>query len=149
MWFFSQVLPELTEPVTKVDAPISLEQARKELKFPLPDEATEIFYAGYSQWMAYEFRVKYNAPVEVCKSQALLLIERYNKENPDQKISLKFSEISELPFQETENTYPPLNITWFDVHNITNGFVIGGGGSYCPMIWIDADRGLIYYCVTD
>lgn len=58
--------------------PISLEVARQELDIPLPGNATNILYAQYAQWIAYEFMLKFEAPLDVCKSHALLLIERHN-----------------------------------------------------------------------
>jgi hypothetical protein len=55
--------------VTKTDSPLTLEQARKDLRFPLPDEASDIYYARYAQWISYDFIVKFKAPVEICKSR--------------------------------------------------------------------------------
>jgi len=135
--------------VTKVDSPLTLENARKDLKFLLPDEASDIYYAHYAQWIAYDFKVKFKAPLEVCKSHALHVIQRYNENegNPDRKIVLEFTVISEPP--RPEGSGPPINIMWFDVHNIKNGFKIGIKGAQQPMIWIDADRNLFYYRLTD
>ena len=133
--------------ITKVDSPITLEQARKDLKFPLPNEASDIYYAHYAQWIAYNFMIKFQAPIEICKSHAICLIEKYNKENPDKKITPELIEIIEPPFPA--ETGPPFNITWFDVHNIKNGFEIGTGAIHQPSIWIDSDRNLFYYRLTD
>jgi len=137
--------------VTKVDSPISLEQSREELNFSLPDEASDIYYAHYRYFMAYDFKVKFNAPLEVCKSYALDMIQRYNENKYDWEshVALEFTIISEPPFmsEESEDTYPPLDITWFDTYNIENGFKIGEGTS--PVIWIDTDRNLFYYEMTD
>ena len=134
--------------VTKVDSPISLEQARKELKLPLPDEATDIYYAHYHQMISYMFMVKFSAPLDVCKSHALDIIQRFNENNPDLHINLEFSAIAEPPAGDG-NLAPPLNVTWFDTHNIKNGFMIAGNGLSQPSIWIDADRNLFYYSLTD
>lgn len=133
--------------VTKVDFPLTLEQARKHLTFPLPDEATDIYYAHYAQWIAYDFMVKFTAPFEQCKSHAIYLIEKYNEENPDRKMPSELTIIAELPLPE--DTSDPINITWFDVHNIKNGFIIATGGSLQPTIWIDADRNTFYYRLMD
>ena len=135
--------------VTKVDSPLTLEQARKDLRFPLPDEASTIYYAHYRQWIAYDFIVKFNAPVELCKSHALVLIEKYNEneENIDRHISLDFEDITEPPYKTPIGD--PLNIDWFDIHHIKNGLFIGSYGPMQPSIWIDTDRNIFYYRLTD
>lgn len=135
--------------VTKVDSPLTLEQAREELSFPLPDEASDIYYAHYFQWIAYDFIVKFKAPVEVCKSHALLLVEQYNENegNVDRHIPLEFMDIIKPPriLQISE----PLNVDWFDVQHIKSGLMIGKDNPSQPCIWIDADRNLFYYRMTD
>ena len=134
--------------ITKVDLPITLEQARKDLKFSLPDEATDIYYAHYKQWISYDFMVKFKAPLEVCKSHALAIIQEYNEneKNPDRYISgLTF--FADLSFPKVSSQ--PLNVTWFDLHKIEKGFITREAGPMQPMIWIDADRNLFYYRMMD
>ena len=133
--------------VTKVDSPLSLEQARQDLKFPLPDEASDIYYAHYHQMISYMFMVKFSAPIEICKSHAIDTIQRFNGNNPDRQINLEFSAITE-PLSSAESN-PILNVTWFDAHNIKNGLMIGVMGAMQPMIWIDTDRNLFYYEIMD
>lgn len=135
--------------ITKTDAPLTLEQARNKINFSFPDEASDIYYAHYSQWIAYEFFVRFNASAEVCKSRALLLIEQYNsnENNTQRHIPLEFKQITKPPAKEVIDH--PLNIIWFDVHNIKNGFTIGGNNPSQPFIWIDVDRNLFYYRLTD
>jgi len=132
--------------VTKVDSPISLEQAREEVPFPLPDEASDIYYAHFRYLMAYEFLVKFKAPLEICKSHAIYIIQRYNENetNPDRHILLEFNEITDTPLPVWDSDFP-LNITWFDLENIKKGLRIDDGIS----IWIDTDRNIFYYCETD
>lgn len=134
--------------VTKVDAPIPLEQAREELKFPLPDEATDIYYAHYHQMISYMFVVKFSAPLEVCKSHAIEIIQSFNENNPDRQINLEFLAITE-PQVGDGDLGPLLNVTWFDTHDIKNGLMIGAMGAMQPMIWIDADRNILYYSMID
>ena len=109
---------------TKVDSPLTIEQARKDLRFPLPDEASDIYYAHYAQWIAYDFIVKFKAPVEICKSHAMLLVEQYNENEKDinRHIPLEFKVITKPP--QIVQIGEPLNINWFDVHHIKNGFMI-------------------------
>lgn len=127
--------------------PISLEVARQELGIPLPENATNILYAQYAQWIAYEFMLKFEAPLDVCKSHALLLIERHNTNAPDRLVPAGLRKLKETPAAIPPS--PPLNVTWFDVHKIKKGFVGGAFGSHQPTIWIDADRGILYYRYTD
>jgi hypothetical protein len=127
--------------------PIALDVARQELDFPLPDGATNILYAQYAQWIAYEFMLKYEAPLEVCKSHALVLLQRHNTNMTERLVPVELRALSEPP--KAVPPEPPLNVDWFDIHNITNGFIGGAFGSHQPMIWIDADRGILYYRYTD
>jgi hypothetical protein len=134
---------------TKADSPFTLEQARKNIRLPLPDEASDIYYAYYAQWIAYDFIVKFKAPVETCKSHAMLLIKQYNENegNADRHIPLEFKDITEPP--QMVQIGPPLNVDWFDVSHIKNGLMIAGNNSMQPSIWIDTDRNLFYYRLTD
>jgi hypothetical protein len=135
--------------IAKTDSPLTLEQARKDLRFPLPDGASDIYYARYAQWKSYDFIVKYKAPVEICKSHAILLVEQFNKKeaNVDRHIPLEFKNITEPP--QMMHIGQPLNVNWFDVHHIKNGLMIAGNNSMRPSIWIDIDRNLFYYRLTD
>ena len=152
-WFIYELTQVYDGPpgnfVTKVDSPISLEQAREEVPLPLPDEASDIYYSHFRYFMAYDFKVKFNAPLEVCKSHAMDIIQKYNenKNDWDRPVALEFIVISEplSQSQDSEDTYPPLNITWFDTYNIENGLEIGDN----PTIWIDTDRNIFYYSASD
>ena len=130
-----------------IDEPIALDTARQELDIDLPDGATNLLYAQYAQWIAYEFMLKFEAPSEVCKSHALVLLQRHNTNMPERLVPVALHPLDAPP--EPVPPEPPLNVTWFDIHNITNGFVGGGFGSHQPMIWVDADRGMLYYRYTD
>lgn len=127
--------------------PVSLEDARQQLSIPLPDGAANILYGQYAELSAHEFVLRFEAPVEVCKSHAEVLINRHNRDNPGSRVSGELREITEPP--PTILAQPPLNITWFDIDNIRNGVVTGEVGSHQPRIWIDTERGVFYYIVTD
>lgn len=132
--------------VSVLTEPISLEEARKKLDIPLPDRASNILYAGYAEWVAYDFILKFEAPVDICKSHALLLLEEHNKQTSQEKLPLEFRTITETP---TISGKLPFDIDWFDIHNIKNGLLAGDSGSHQPMIWIDTDRNIFYYRYTD
>jgi len=37
----------------------------------------------------------------------------------------------------------------FHPNQVKNGMFIGGHGSYMPQMWIDTDRKIFYYKITD
>jgi hypothetical protein len=127
--------------------PLSVEDARKGLMFPLPDEATEIQYACFSEWIAYEFVLKFKSPVEVCKSHALLLLKQHNEEYPDRSVPVALTPIAGLP--ESVTLHPSLEADWFDAFNIKQGVCAESFGSHDRAIWVDTERGLFYCRVTD
>lgn len=134
--------------VTASEEPMTLDEARQQLRFELPEGANNIMYSQYAYWIAYEFTLKFEAPPEVCKKHALLLIENYNRDNPDRPLRVELRELDEPPNPIPSS--PPTNVTWFDVHKIKNGFFAGSStGSHKPRIWVDADRGVLYYRMTD
>ncbi len=142
----------LTTPPTKatiliVKDPVSLDEARSQVSFPLPDEAVNIMFAEYQEWMAYEFLLKFEAPVDACKAHARLLLKQDNRDNPDSPVSVELRPLTASP--QAVPPSPPLNATWFDVENIEQGLTGGEGGSHRPTIWIDTERGLVYYLLTD
>jgi hypothetical protein len=147
-WFAESVFNADPADCTRsVSTPLSLGAARQEIDFPLPQGATNILFAEYSQWIAYDFMLKFDAPLGVCKSHALLLLQQHNTNMPERLVPIELRPIDAPP--EPVPAEPPLNVTWFDIHNITNGFVGGAFGSHQPMIWVDADRGILYYRYTD
>lgn len=133
--------------VHSLTEPVVLEVARQELDIPLPDGATNILYAQYAQWIAYDVMLKFEAPVEVCKSHARVLLQRHNTNMPERLVPVDLRPIDAPP--DPVPPEPPLNVAWFDIHTITNGFVGGAFGSHQPMIWVDAGRGILYYRYTD
>ena len=150
MWFVANPFGEFIvgeESAHALSEPVSLDVARKDLSIPLPDGATGILYAQYAHWIAHEFMLKFEAPLEVCKSHALVLLERHNTDMPQNQVAVELRNLTEPPNPVPSG--PPLNVTWFDIHNIKNGFVGGEVGPSQPRIWIDADRGILYYSSAD
>ncbi len=147
-WFTSNLFNAPPEDyAVALSKPVSLEVARQELDMPLPDGATNILYGQYAQWIAFEFMLKFEAPLDVCKSYAVALLERHNTNRPEARVSTDLRELTVVP--DPVPPAPPLNISWFDIHNIKKGFGAGAPGSHQPMIWIDAERNLFYYRYTD
>ena len=143
-----------SEYVYKTAHPMSLAEARGKgpgkCPIDLPGEATEIQYARYSCWQAYVDVVRFHAPVAVCRSQALKLIEKHNEESaPDFRafVPITFKEIHSAP--DAINPCSEINIRWFDIENIKKGVFIGEFGSHIPRIWIDEEKEIFYYLYTD
>ena len=126
---------------------MDLETARKQVDIPLPDSATEIFYGYYSEWMAYDFILRFKAPLETCKAHASILLKHHNKTSPENLVSEKLQEMTEIPEQISFTGFS--NVTWFDIHNIKDGFIAGEFGSHQPRIWIDKTKNILYYRYTD
>src|SRR5450759_3416809 len=52
--------------VVRYDRPITLEQAKKDVRFPLPSSCSNIYYACYMDWQAYVELVRFQAAVTDC-----------------------------------------------------------------------------------
>ncbi len=132
----------------QIDAPVSLAQAEG-CPIPLPPTARNIRYRLRRQWIELDETVRFEAPVDVCIAHADTVIKacqaRFGSEYPvEQKTLAKMH-----PPEGAMNSYRSSSPAWFDVWNIVNGLEAGGGGTLRPKIWIDTDRGVFYYQLTD
>ena len=95
--------------IFKFDKPITAAEARQKLRFPLPEEAAKILFAEYSQFIAQETYLRFEAPLDICKTHTMTLLNEFKYE--DQVIILK-------PITEAlEKIRPPKelgNIRWFE-----------------------------------
>ncbi|MEM7393902.1 MAG: hypothetical protein AAF492_16310 [Verrucomicrobiota bacterium] len=148
VWAFSRMMKnEMAGPpedhVNKVTEPVGLAEVKKDLSFPFPPGASNIYWAEYAQWVAYDFRVRFEAPLEQCRSNALTVLKDFNRKNAHRPVDVTLTRLTNrIDYTEPG---PPLNIDWFDLHNITNGVRSARGGSHQPTIWIDEDRQIFYY----
>jgi hypothetical protein len=128
---------------------LSWADAQKELRFPLPAGAKNISFAMWGLWQGYEFYLRFEAPPEMCIEHIPVVLAKWRKENP----SLSPGYEATVPVQITAPPSPcksnELDISWFDIGNIKKGLADGEGGSHRPRIWVDTDRGVFYYCITD
>ncbi len=134
---------------SKTDKPLSVKQAGITLTarygaspegwdVPLPDKATNVYYANYSHFVAYSYYVRFNAPLEVCLTYAKKLT---GQEPPPPRSS------EESPFRAYTCGWAK-GLPWFGVWNIRNGFEVGGGSS-TPRVYVDTDRCIFYYEIMD
>ena len=131
--------------VIQTPHPVSVASA-KDCPIPLPSAARRVEYGLYSEWIAYEAYVRFEAPVADCRLHALRLLTAYNKANPDHPVPTEFTPVTEHPSLFASHE---LNLAWFDPQQIAHGSEAGAIGSHTPKIWIDESRGIFYYRLTD
>lgn len=135
------------------DGPISAEEANKRfsMHLPFPTGAKNVQVAGYSQFVAFEEVARFEASPEVCSEYALALLRAHNAKwatDPRMNVPVELRPLDKPP--ERVKTDPLVPAQWFDVEKIRRGFVAGGRSpSHTPCIWIDAERGIFYYHITD
>lgn len=137
------------------EGPVPLKEARRLSSLPLPDSATRIRYARYSEFIAFIEVVRFEAPLDDCRSFAETVIATYNAAHPDRCLPM----IRLLPMGNRmalagqpaapNELLKPLNAPWFVPATIRTCMIAGERGSHQPMIWIDVDRGEVYYLLTD
>ena len=138
-WYVSsKAMPEASIYESPVFATVA--EARKHLSIPLPDEAKNIQFAGYREWIAAEDLMRFMAPVEVCLKHAAVI-------SPGKQLTpLSAQELAISTRQTFGRNFK--DSSWFDLSKATN-VVHVGGGSHKAEIWIDQDRGVFYYLYTD
>jgi hypothetical protein len=115
-------------------------EARKHITISLPDEATNIRFAGYREWLAVEDLMRFEAPTDTCLKHAELVL-------PGKEIlPINAEDLARAARQPFGSHFK--DSSWFDLHKATNVVHISGGPSQAE-IWIDQDRGVLYYRMTD
>jgi hypothetical protein len=94
----------------------------------------------HSEWIEYEFAVRFEAPPEDCIKQIPIVLAWDDK---------TYNRTSSYPVINVTNVGRQTDVTWFDADKITNGIYAGKDGSHTPQIWIDRDRGVFYFWETD
>ena len=147
--------------------PLTVEEARREhCPIPLPDSAHNIQFAiGYGGMQDYIILVRFEAPVDVCRSHVQTIVDAHAMLDKfaTQDVSLK--RITDTPLPIKNNLLG--RATWFDVEKIRNGWTTANGFGHSvwlkeeskptlnelimrirsryPQVWIDEDRN-IFYC---
>lgn len=128
-----------TRPLSRSELTASL------LPVPIPPEASDIQFAEYREWQAYEMYVRFRAPTDVCGAYAKALIDNQNAKPQTKRIS-EFRTMTTAPAKVSSTE---LSIDWFTPDTIKTGSEAGDDGSWNPRIWIDSERGIFYYRLTD
>jgi hypothetical protein len=127
---------------------LTLAEAKNQLDVVFPDSAHDIQFACYRQWIAIEDFIRFEAPIDDCISFAEQTIARHNSAHPDRPIP-GLSPITDVGNSGEISRSTELSTEWFDLAAIRNGFASGGVGSHMPQLWIDSDRGVVYFKYTD
>lgn len=130
--------------IVKINKPITVEEARQKIKIPLPNEAAQILFAEYSQFIAHETYLKFEAPLEICQSHAVTLLNEFNTENQPIKLEPITTRLEDISISKELG-----KLRWFDIQNIKNGFIGVIKGQHGPVVYIDSDRNIFYYLYTD
>ena len=134
--------------IVRIDKPISADEAKGRCPIALPPEAKNVYYAVYSHVIAYESFVRFEIPYakgiefaeEVFKAHARKMGWSFTKPQ-----TLQLSGKPELDFEPRKE----LKVSWFDIQGIRKGVTIGKLVSWQPQVWIDEERNLFFYCLTD
>lgn len=96
----------------------------------------------------HEHCFRFEAPVDDCRTFAEKIIEKYNKDNPNFR-QLPLTPVK-LKKRESPFEFGELGkVEWFDIEKIVKGEVWGKNSSHTPCIWIDTERGILYYYESD
>lgn len=125
----------------RFDKPMSYAEATNAgFDFPLPASSHNVRFYYHSEWIEYEFAVRFEAPVEDCKKQIPIVLAWDDK---------AYNRTSSYPIISVTNVGHQSSVNWFDTDKITNGIYAGENGSHKPSIWIDQNRGIFYFMETD
>lgn len=121
--------------------PISLAEARGLWAFDFPDSAHDIQFYAFSEWIAHETLVRFEAPVEDCIATARRVLKAHHEGD----------ELAEIEPGTDAHVYANgrHKAPWFDPESIRSGRKPAGPGYHRPMVWVDTERGVFYYLNTD
>jgi len=137
---------------------MTVTEARGCVSVPLPDEASDISFYGYRCWQAVNDNLRFHAPQKVCLSHLKTIFDDWAKSGEFHKVDAAATQPTTITRQERPR--PPSNTdhsatrrgdsdrAWFNPDDIRNG-VHAGGGPHTPEVWVDLDRGIFYYRMTD
>jgi hypothetical protein len=134
--------------ITQTTEPLSFEQARGKCPITLPPEAKNIEYAIRSDVTTIESFVRFDIPYEKGIAYASEVFKEHAKilnQDVDIPQPREITKPPRLDFQPDSD----LHVNWFDIDKIRHGVVFGTVAGWKPQIWIDKDRNLFFYCLTD
>jgi dienelactone hydrolase len=130
--------------VVETLSPVSLAMARTNCPIPLPDSATRIQYAAWSQGVGYEVYVRFEAPISDCLEHATNVLQPYAKQSGSSIVSWAAASPPE-DFPKSE----AFDLQWFDISRFARGVVFSLGNHWGPVVWVDTSRQCFYFIDTD
>jgi hypothetical protein len=116
------------------------------LPVALPAGVTDIQFAAYAEWQAYEVFVTFRGPPTTCLAYARDVLAAFNGAHPDRRVPADLAPITRPVADVGSRTLP---VAWFTPQAITAGVEGGADGSHQPRVWVDTAAGAFYYRYTD
>lgn len=137
--------------IWRFDVPMSREEALKSgFVFPFPEAARNIQFATCSRGFAYEWLVKFEAPVSVCEQHVDEVLKHHdmpwNSSGMPKQEALGAEESDHVEYSEFGMLKPT---PWFDPDSIKRCLHVGRPGCSTPEFWIDREKGVFYFRLTD
>jgi hypothetical protein len=140
-----QVSKPTIEQTTK---PLALEEARQRCPIALPEGATNIQFAYYSDATVHQSFVRFEVAFETGVSH----VDRVFREHAE-RMKWSFKSPAEHAITEAPSLsvtpMSQLHVDWFDLEKVHHGKTYGELNSWQPQVWIDADRNVFFFCLTD
>jgi hypothetical protein len=128
---------ETRKPMTYADV-----MKKKEISFPFPASSSNIFYDFKADWQLLSMNVRFDAPVTDCVRH-IDAVFAWND-----VIEKRTSSYSCVHFTNAAL----LDTSWGDsaaINKISNGIHAGKNSSHSPEIWVDLDKGIFYFHISD
>jgi hypothetical protein len=149
--------------IVQTSAPLTLAQANR-CPIDLPPEASNIQYKRWSCWVGLDEYVRFEAPPGICVAHAATVFAAWREgSNPGTTTHPLSPTLSPTSAATLSTSTKPGRISstkrrsgpeptcpsWFDPENISHGLASVNEVSHTPSIWIDLDRGVFYYHLSD
>jgi len=143
--------------IDKTSGPVTREVAIRVLSAKLlPASAHDIeFHCEYLEVSpTFEICVRFQAPLRDCMAVARKMVVSAGSEPVRVPMSprLAVKLLPSDPFKAVSHPELPHNPDlpqWFDPDHISKGVMAGKGFEGQPQIWVDEERGIFYYYLTD
>lgn len=97
----------------------------------------------------YKTYVRFEAPPQDCVNH-INTVKAYWEEEWDTSLgNFQPPGPIEEPSYDRHFYSDPYSPAWFEPNTIDEGVTAGGGGTGVPMVWVDTQRGIFYYEISD
>jgi hypothetical protein len=134
--------------IEQTTRPLALKEARQKCPIALPEGAMNIQFAYYSDATVHQSLVRFEVAFEI----GVFHVDEVFREHA-RRMGWSFKSpagraITEAPSLSL-TPMPQLHVGWFDVEKIHHGKTYGELNSWQPQVWIDEDRNVFFFCLTD